>query len=138
MDNEKELDLNQIFNEVIKLHKVEPNCYPLQFDLDNIRELYEFLLEFTTLLFKYFYGDENEKVNLSILSQQDFDKINKYINAIGFTGTFQILPANAHYLNYANDYRYDRINITLDTKLENLFLGLKCEQLLYIISFRKL
>ena len=35
-----------------------PNTYPLQFELNSLKELFEFLLQFVTMLCKEFYADE--------------------------------------------------------------------------------
>lgn len=136
--NVRDLDINEIFDDVIKQTKLEPNGYPLNFELDNLKELFEFLLEFVTMLCKYFYGDTNGKVNLASLSPSDLEVINRYIQFIGFNCNFQSLPANSYNLNYAHTNRYDRIAITSSTNLKDLFLGIKCDQILFIINFDNL
>ena len=55
---EKEVDINEIFNEVTKTTPQAPNTYPLQFELNSLKELFEFLLQFVTMLCKEFYADE--------------------------------------------------------------------------------
>ena len=67
-----------------------------------------------------------------------FQLIDKYMQVIGFTSGFQALPANADNINWAYETRYDRILITPQTSLEELHLGLKCNDILYIINFKKL
>jgi hypothetical protein len=37
---EKEVDINQIFNEVTKTAPQAPNTYPLQFELNSLKELF--------------------------------------------------------------------------------------------------
>ncbi len=54
---------------------------------------------------------------------------------IGFICIFNTLPANNYNLNHAYTNRYDKITITSQTKLKELLFGLKCEQILYVISF---
>ena len=52
--------------EVITLSNPLPNSYPLEFDeLESLKELFEFLLQFITMLCKFFYGDENGNVDLT-------------------------------------------------------------------------
>jgi hypothetical protein len=133
-----DITITEIFNDIITQGNQQPNSYSLGFELDSLKELFEFLLQLTTMLCKYFYSNENEQVNLSLLSPNDFQLIDKYMQVIGFTCGFTALPANANNINWAYSTRYDRIPITQETKLEDLHLGLKCQEMLYIINFKKL
>lgn len=131
----KDLDIYQIFEEVIALNAPLPNAYPLEFDIDSIKDVFEFLLQFVSMLCKHFYGNFANQVDLSILNENDFRKINTYLLCIGFTCNFQELPVNNHNINYAFDNRYDRIAIMPYTQLKDLLFGIKCNETLYIISF---
>ena len=131
----KDLDIDEIFDEVISLHNPTPNAYPLEFEIDSLKELFEFLLQFVTMLCKYLYGDEKGQVDLSTLSQNDFIKIDNYMKCIGFSCNFQGLPANNYNISYAYDNKYDRIEITPQTQLKDLLFAIKCNVMLYVISF---
>jgi hypothetical protein len=133
--NIKDLDINEIFNEVLNIYPPTPNSYPLEFELNSLKELFEFLLQFTTMLCKHFYGNDSGNVDLSKLSQKDLEKVNSYIMCVGFSCTFQSLTANSYNLNHTFKNRYDKINITPATKLTDLLFGLKCDQTLFVISF---
>jgi len=131
----KDLDIDEIFDEVISLNNPAPNAYPLEFNLDSLKELFEFLLQFVTMLCKYFYGDEKGQVDLSTLSQNDFINIDNYMKCIGFSCNFQGLPANNYNINYVYDNKYDRLEITPHTQLKDLLFGIKCNAMLYVIRF---
>ena len=131
----KDLDIDEIFDEVISLNNPAPNAYPLEFNLDSLKELFEFLLQFVTMLCKYFYGDEKGQVDLSTLSQNDFINIDNYMKCIGFSCNFQGLPANNYNINYVYDNKYDRLEITPHTQLKDLLFAIKCNTMLYVISF---
>ena len=135
ISNIKDLDIDEIFNDIINLENITPYIYPLEFDLNSIKELFEFLLQFTTMLCKHFYGNANGNVDLSTLNKDDFIKINNYLMCMGFTCTFQALPANYYNLNFTSANRYDKITITQNTKLNELIFGLRCNQILYVITF---
>ena len=135
---EKEVDINEIFNEVIKTTPQLPNTYPLQFELQSLKELFEFLLQFVTMLCKEFYGNEKGVVNLATLTPEQFNVIDKYIQSIGFKCLFQPMTANADNINISYYNRYDRINITPTTKLNELTFGIKCDSILFVISFEPL
>jgi len=149
-----DITINEIFRDIIAQKNPQANSYPLGFELDSLKELFEFLLQLITMLCKHFYGNDNGQVNLSLLSPADFQSIDKYMQVIGFTCGFQALPANVDNINWAFATRYDRIQITPQTRLEDLHLGIKCQaeplvqrkesgcipcqDMLYIINFKKL
>jgi len=133
-----DITIDEIFQAVINQQNPQPNAYPLGFELDSLKELFEFLLQLLTMLCKHFYGNENGQVNLASLSATELQLIDKYMQVIGFTCSFQALPANADNINWSYDTRYDRIHINSQTTLEDLHLGLKCNDTLYVISFKKL
>ena len=135
---EKEVDIYEIFSEVIKTSPKEPNTYPLQFELDTLKELFEFLLQFVTMLCKEFYGDNKGQVNLASLSTEQFNLIDKYIQSIGFKCNFQPMVANADNINICYVNRFDRITIKPQTRLNELMFGIKCDTILYVITFDEL
>ena len=135
---EKDVDIYEIFDEVIKTHPKEPNSYPLQFELNSLKELFEFLLQFVTMLCAKFYGDEEGRVNLASISPEQFNLIDKYMQSIGFKCTFQPMQANSDNLNICYVNRFDRIIITPETKLNELMFGIKCDTVLYVITFNVL
>jgi hypothetical protein len=132
---EKDVDIDEIFNEVVKSSPQAPNSYPLKFELESLKELFEFLLQFVTMLCKEFYGDEKGQVNLATLSPEQFVLIDKYMQSIGFKCIFQPMAANADNINISYVNRFDRITITPDTKLKELMFGIKCDTVLFVISF---
>jgi len=136
---EKDLDINEIFNEVTSYSiPKEPNSYPLHFELDSLKELFEFLLQFVTMLCKEFYSDDNGQVNLENMSPEQFITVNKYMQSIGFNCDFKAVPAIAQNINNTYNNRYDRITINKNTKLSDLLFGILCGNILYIISFDKI
>lgn len=135
---EKDVDIYEIFNEVVKSSPKEPNSYPLQFELDSLKELFEFLLQFVTMLCKEFYGDDKGQVNLANLTTDQFNLIDRYMQSIGFKCTFQPMPANADNINICYVNRFDRIAITPETRLNELMFGIKCNDLLYVIMFSRI
>ena len=138
--NETELDINEIFNKVISstYGPSPPNTYPLQFELDSLKDLFEFLLEFVTMLCKAFYSNNNGQVNLGGMTPEQFNIINEYMQSIGFTCEFKAVPANSDNINYIYENRYDRITFTSETKLKDLLFSIKCVDILYIIKFDKI
>ena len=136
--NETELDIEEIFNEVTKHSPKEPNTFPLQFEMSSLKEIFEFLLQFVTMLCKEFYSNDKGQVDLANMSPEQFMIINKYMQSIGYNCDFKAVPANSHNINNTYDNRYDRVKITSNTKLNDLLFGILCGTVLYIVSFDKL
>ena len=136
--NIDEVDIEQIFERVVMTTSPTPNNFPLQFDGMNIKEKFEFLLEFVTKLCKHFYGNSIGQVNLAEMSPTDFNTINNYMMSIGYTCNFESQNANYENLISIQEGRYDKIPITLNTTMSDLKFGLKCNNILYIISFNSL
>ena len=132
---EKDVDIYEIFNEVIQNAPQEPNTYPLQFELESLKELFEFLLQFVTMLCKEFYGDDKGQVTLANLSPEQFELVDRYMQSIGFRCIFQPMSANADNINICYVNRFDRIELRPDTKLKDLMFGIKCDTVLFVISF---
>ena len=137
-NSEKDLDILEIFNEVTKSSPKEPNSFPLEFELESLKQVFEFLLQFVTMLCKEFYSDDKGQVNLGAMNPQQFNIVNKYMQSIGFNCTFQSLSANANNICYYYDNRYDRISIMPNTTLKDLYFTIKCDNILYVINFDKL
>jgi len=136
---EIDLDIQEIFYEVTSsISPKEPNSYPLKFEQSSFKEIFEFLLQFVTLLCKHFYGDEKGQVNLANMSPDQFALIEKYMKSIGYICEFKAVPANSHNINNTYDNRYDRIAITSNTKLSDLLFGILCGNVLYVVSFDKI
>ena len=136
--NEIDLDIEEIFKEVTKSSPKEPNSYPLHFELSSLKEVFEFLLQFVTMICKELFGDDAGQVNLANMSPEQFIIINKYMQSIGYNCEFKAVPAIAQNINNTYDNRYDRVQITSNTKLSDLLFGIKCGDVLYIISFAAL
>lgn len=106
----------------------------LEFQKDNLKDLFEDLLDIFTQGMKIKYG-ENNKVDLSKLNENNIKEFNKYFNSFSINLNIIIEPYN--FLN-SNKYelnRYNKINITNKTKLNELKLPFLSNNIVYIISF---
>ncbi len=106
-------------------------------DMD-IKDVFEFLLTFFTEGMKLLYGDSRGKVDLSQLSESDIRLLAQYIQSIGFGCQIVVYPPEE-----ANNYdfmaiKYTNVQITSDTKLEELKLPLRSKDTVYVISFTHL
>ena len=83
-----EMDAYQIAEKVFS----ENNELNRNFSFENVdvKTFFEMLLIITVEGLKKYYGDENNKVDITILSKDDVDKINKYLEKINIKLQFKI------------------------------------------------
>ena len=107
----------------------------LEFETDNLKDLFENLLDIFTNGMKIHYGKPDGTVDLSSLTQENIINFNKYFNSFGISLIIQI--DNNTVINGADYQRikYTNINITNETKLSDLKLPFLSNGIVYIISF---
>lgn len=134
---ELDLDIDGVLDLLTKTpqNTLVPNKYPIQFEGVPMKEQFEFLLQLTTELCKIFFGNDQGQVDLGTLQKKDFDLVDKYVKAIGFNCYFESIPANSDNLNYMYNNRYDRIYISSTTNIKELKFAIRCNTILYVISF---
>lgn len=107
----------------------------LEFETDNLKELFENLLDIFTQGMKIHYGNDKGTVDLSSLTNDNIINFNKYFNSFGINLLIDIedKPIISGF-NY-QQIKYTNINITRDTKLSELKLPFLSNGIVYIISF---
>ena len=128
-----EIDIVGIIDIIFSGDQKPLKYYTLDFGITDKKELFELFLMIFTFSTKKFYGDMNGKVNLKNLSERDINKIKNYYNSFGVELTTKIYN-ESDYLN-SDIIPYKELPITSDTKLEDLVFSLKCEDVIYTISF---
>ena len=131
-----EIDIDNLFRKVISKNKPSPpKTYAISLEDAELKELFEFLLEFMTMICKYYYSDNQGKVNLDKMSADDFTIINNFMKSIGFECIFDKKEANFANCMYYSQLQYKNININKNTKLEDLLFSIKCDSNLFIVKF---
>jgi len=110
-----EIDIYEIAYNIFSNELKDPNSIMLQFPDVDTKELIKLLMVVLTEGLKYFHGDNNGHVNLSLVTADDFKKINKYFNSFGFNVYYNITFDEPHSV-FPND-AFDDI-ITLKTKID--------------------
>ena len=107
----------------------------LEFETDNLKELFENLLDIFTQGMKIHYGNETGIVDLSSLTQDNIINFNKYFNSFGIKLLIDIedKPIISGF-NY-QQIKYTNININNNIKLNELKLPFLSNGIVYIISF---
>lgn len=122
--------INFIFNNPPKPLKT----VNLEFPDNNLKDLFENLLDIFTQGMKIKYG-ENNKVDLSKLQQKNIIEFNKYFNSFGINLNIEIEPYNIFNNEKYESLRYNKILITKNTKLQELKLPFLSNNIVYLIYF---
>ena len=109
------------------------------FENVDIRTFFEMLLIITIEGLKKFYGDENKKVNITLLNISDIEKINKYLDRINVKLNFRIYD-HLEYSFLKNNSKlknFTEMEINENTPLNtiNYIINRQEMNLVYLISF---
>ena len=136
------MDISELFDTILSNPAKPPKTIDLSFVNEiDLKDLFEFLLQFFTEISKTFFGDEKSIVNLNQLNDTDLKRINAYIESIGFTSIIDIFPVDSldiFSIARLQEGKYNKIKITNSTKLEDLYFTLKCNDKIYKISFKNI
>lgn len=132
-----ELDAYEIAEKVFS----ENNELNRNFSFENVdvKTFFEMLLIITVEGLKKYYGDENNKVDLTILSKDDVDKINKYLEKINVKLQFKIYDTISYLIYKENGLlkNFNDMEINENTPLNSInYIVIKQEiNLVYAIHF---
>ena len=133
------MDIEELFEAILSKPAEPPKSIDLSFVNEiELKDLFEFLLQFFTEISKTFFSNDDNIVELEQLSELDLKRINNYIQSIGFTSIVDIFPTTAldiFDIARLQNGKYNKINITYQTKLKDLYFTLKCKETIYKISF---
>jgi hypothetical protein len=133
------MDIEELFEAILSKPAEPPKSIDLSFVNEiELKDLFEFLIQFFTEISKTFFSNENNTVELEQLSELDLKRINAYIQSIGFTSVIDIFPVSAldiFDIARLQNGKYNKININLNTNLNDLYFTIKCKETIYKISF---
>lgn len=136
---EETIDINELLNDIIIQQPKDEKSINFQFQNKiEIRDLFEILLNFFTDICKLYYSDDNHRVDLEILSNEDLDFIRKYFKSIGFNfniESFNYYQISNNFIEQLQKNKYDKIVINTDTEINDLYFVLKCRNIIYKIKF---
>lgn len=100
-------------NMAIELFNKSPrniNEISISFDAYNLVELYEILLDFFVTGLKIKFGTIDNKVNIHLLSKEDFELMNKYMKSFGIEAHFEIYSISEFHDTYPIFIPYNQMN----------------------------
>ena len=139
--NEISLDANEIANLIFSNDKIEEKYLESMnstFDTLDLKTFFEMLMIVTTEGLKKYYGDKEQKVDITNLNSGNIVLINSFLEKIKVELKVEIISEFAWNFNEKlrkTDFR--KLVISNTTKLEDLFFILKRGDYL-VISFQKI
>ena len=138
MINNVEIDLEDFAFKVFTKLPSGPKSINVMFEDLGLKELFEALLTFlvTGLKIRYPSEENNEKVDLHLLTENDLNKINEYMNSIGFLVKIDIYNLGEWFgvgLSLFKDYT--KVVISNKTKLSELKCKFNVHGSIYVVSF---
>ena len=134
---EKEMDVYEIAHNLYNNTEFTHKTFTIH--NDDLKNYFEMLIIILTEGLKYFYG-EDDKVNLTQLSVNDFNKLKDYFKKINIELHLQIFTIIDWIKNklYTKFIPYDKIIINNTTKLEELYFIINPDTIdsIYIINFK--
>jgi hypothetical protein len=107
----------------------------LNTDEMDMGDLFEFLLLVFTNGLRILYGNNDEKVDLSTLNNEQLAKLNNYFNSFGFDTSYIVYPEEMENVIDFNKLSYRNTIINNNTKIEDLCFPIKVYDKIYVIGF---
>lgn len=130
-----EIELDDLIQNLFDNEPQPVKSINVVFEDSNLKKLFESLLMIFTLGMKKHFGDISGKVDLTKLTDNNIVFFNKYMNSFGIQLVIEI---EQYSILMGSDYeslKYTNIEITNNTKLNELKLPFLSKGLVYIISF---
>ena len=100
---------------------IQLECPDLDEDKNTHLHIFEQLLMIFIDGLKYFYSNENNKVDISHLDVRNIEKINKYFISMNYFVNLDIYPTMYDYKFVFPDYFKNQKHIKSETKIEDFF-----------------
>lgn len=135
------MDAKELAQKIFSREPKDAKSYGLKLDEDDsmdVIELFEFLLMVFNYGMRILFGDEDGKVDLTEVSNADFEKVDKYFNSFYFRCMYVVYPAEAAQHVDFNKLSYKNMKITKETRLSDLALPIMVKDKVFVIGFDKL
>ena len=130
-----EIELEDLIQNLFENEPQPVKSLNVVFEDSDLKKLFESLLMIFTLGMKKHFGDSSGQVDLTKLTEDNIIFFNKYMNSFGIQLVIEI---EQYSILMGSDYeslKYTNLEITNNTKLNELKLPFLSKGLVYIISF---
>tara|TARA_B100001093_G_scaffold497677_1_gene544887 strand:- start:6077 stop:6586 length:510 start_codon:yes stop_codon:yes gene_type:complete len=110
---EREVDFDDFIIDLLKEPPGAPKTTVLCLDVNDLNIIFERLLEIFHEITKYLYGDNNNKVDLKNMKQDELEIIQKYFNSFCFKIIIKIIPKNVvdkfkYFVKNSNNFKIEK------------------------------
>ena len=130
-----EIELEDLIQNLFENEPQPVKSLNVVFEDSDLKKLFESLLMIFTLGMKKHFGDSSGKVELTKLTEDNIIFFNGYMNSFGIQLVIEI---EQYSILMGSDYeslKYTNLEITNNTKLNELKLPFLSKGVVYIISF---
>jgi hypothetical protein len=119
--NHKEGDIHELVKNIFSKPPEPPNSICISFDNYTLKETFEDILTFLVEGLKIKYANEENKVDLYNMTDEQMQHINNYMNSIGLTLNLQLFNIVEWLFDKSRTYiPYNILELTQNTKLPEL------------------
>lgn len=116
---EREVDFDDFITEILKEPPGPPKTTVLCLDASDLNLIFERLLEIFHEITKYLYGDNNNKVDLKNMKEEELEVVQKYFNSFGITILLKIIPKKVvdkfkFFVKNANSFKLEKNKEDID------------------------
>mgnify|MGYP001231627225 CR=1 FL=1 len=130
-----EVELEEVIISIFTNPPGETNSYPISFDTNNLKQLFESLLIIFTNGMKILFGNQNGVVELGNLSENDIILVRDYFSSMGFIFYFDIYDDSNENRDKTQKMKYTNLNLNNNYRLKDLFFPLLSKEKIYLINF---
>ena len=110
---EREVDFDDFITEILKEPPGAPKTTVLCLDASDLNVIFERLLEIFHEITKYLYGDNNNKVDLKNMKDEELEVVQKYFNSFGIKIIIKIIPKNVldkfkFFIENSNNFKIEK------------------------------
>lgn len=132
------LELEELFNNIINCSPQPANHYHISLaDAESIDDIFSFCMEFFQKICIRYWGDENNMVDATRLTDTELDTIKRYFNSVGLEFTVRILEYSSPDFNFYSRRHYNKAAGVKYEQLSDIYYILRPSGIayVYVISF---
>ena len=133
-----DITLEELFNTIINSSPKPNNYYKISLeDAETVDDIFAFCMEFFQKICIRYWGNENNKVDVTKLTATELDTIKRYFNSVGLEFAVRILEYSSPDFNFFNRRHYNKAAGIRYTQLSDIYYILRPAgvQHVYVISF---
>jgi hypothetical protein len=137
-DDGHEVTADELFDTIINKPPMESNHYHISLeDAESVDDIFAFCMEFFQKICIRYWGDANNKVDVTKLTTAELDTIKRYFNSVGLEFSARVLEYTSPDFNFYNRRHYNKADGLRYEQLADIYYILRPSGVshVYVISF---